>query len=82
MEIVSESILDRMPEDLCRYLENLDAVPNVPVCEANPAEVAFEVIPAGTTQIKAYFPASAKGNTVVFVHFPRGRTNDPTLRRY
>ena len=46
---------------------------NVPVCEQEPANVAFETISAGAFEMKAYFPVSSSDKTVVFMHLPGGK---------
>lgn len=70
---IPESVRQRMPPDL------LDIVPesrtaDVPIRERDPADVETEVIPAGPFEMKAYFPSIRWEKTVVFVHFPGGKS--------
>ena len=69
---IPESIRKRMPQDLLQYLLKQTTLADIPVCEQEPADVTFEVIPAGSFKIKAYFPVSSSGKTVVFMHLPGG----------
>lgn len=69
---IPESIRARMPQDLLEYLRKQTTLADIPVCEQEPANVPFEVISAGSFEIKAYFPVSPSGKTVVFMHLPGG----------
>jgi len=72
MEILSQRIRGRMPRDLLQYLLKQKTIADIPICEHEPANVDFEVIPAGSFEMKAYFPVSYSGKTVVFMHLPGG----------
>ena len=65
-------IQERMPQDLLRYIREQKAVADVPICEQEPADVAFEIISAGAFEMKIYFPVYCSGTTVVFMHLPGG----------
>ncbi|KAK5069426.1 hypothetical protein LTR51_008676 [Lithohypha guttulata] len=72
MDTLLDSMRERMPEDLYKYLKKQKSIPDITVREKKPANVVVEVIQIGTSQVKVYFPASSSGNMVVFVHFPGG----------
>jgi hypothetical protein len=72
METIPEAVRRRMPRDLLQYILEKKTLDDIPICETEPADVAFEVIPAGSFEIKAYFPVSSSGKTVVFMHLPGG----------
>jgi hypothetical protein len=72
MEIIPEPIRERMPQDLLQYVLKQKTIAHIPICEQEPADVAFEVISAGSFKIKVYFPVSSSGKTVVFMHLPGG----------
>jgi hypothetical protein len=72
MEIIT-AVRERMPQDLLRYVLKQKTITDIPICEQEPAGVAFEVIPAGSFEIKVYFPGSSSGKTVVFMHLPGGK---------
>ena len=40
-----------MPQDLLKYVREQKAIADVPICEQEPAEVAFEIISAGSIGI-------------------------------
>jgi len=69
---ISGLIRERMPQDLLQYVLEQRTLADIPVCEREPADVASEVISAGPFEMKAYFPASSSGRTVVFMHLPGG----------
>ncbi|KAF2789424.1 alpha/beta-hydrolase [Melanomma pulvis-pyrius CBS 109.77] len=72
MEKIPESLCQRMPQDLLQYVLKQKTMTNIPVSEKDPADVATEVISAGPFEMKAFFPSSTSGNTVVFMHLPGG----------
>ena len=74
METLSEPIRERMPPDLLQYILKQETVTSVPICEQEPAPVAFETIPLGAFEMKAYFPISPSDETVVFMHLPGGKS--------
>lgn len=55
MEIIPKPIRQRMPQDLLQYVLKQKTVADIPVCEQDPADVAFEVISAGSFEIKHTF---------------------------
>ncbi len=59
-----------MPRDLLKYVREQQAVAEIPICEQEPADVAFKIISAGSFEMKVYFPVSHSGTTVVFMHLP------------
>jgi len=61
-----------MPRDLLRYIVEQKAIADVPICEQEPANVAFEIISAGSFEMKVYFPVSRNGKNVVFMHLLGG----------
>ncbi|MCJ1424646.1 hypothetical protein MMC29_002534 [Sticta canariensis] len=65
---------DKLDEDVLPEVEVLKqkTITDNSVSEKDPADVATEVISAGPFEIKAYFPPSTSGNTVVFMHLPGG----------
>lgn len=74
MDGVSESVRQRMPQDLLQFCQQHRGSANLPVCEQESADVATEVIsdtPEGG--MKAYFPTIPKEPTAVVLHFPGGK---------
>ncbi len=65
-----------MPHHLTEYRPAIEwlTITNVPVSEEDPAEVATEVISLRPFAVKAYFPSSTSGNTLVFLHLPGGQS--------
>lgn len=72
MKNLSKAVLERMPPDLAQYILKQKPITNVSACEQEPAGVAFEVISEGIFEMIACFPVSSSGETVVFMHLPRG----------
>jgi hypothetical protein len=83
MELLAQTIRERMPQDLQQYISQQKTTTNIPVCEQVPADVNCEIISAGAFEMKAYFPVSTSDKTVVFLHFPGGKiTISYFLSRY
>ena len=72
MEVLTEPVRERLPQDLLQYILKQKTVAKIPICEQEPANVAFETITAGAFEMKAYFPVSSNEETVVFMHLPGG----------
>ncbi len=64
---------ERMPRDLLKYVCEQKAIADVSNCEQEPADVTFEIISAESFEMKAYFPVSRSGTTVVFMHLVKHR---------
>ena len=59
MEVLTEPIRERLPQDLPQYILKQKTIADIPICEQEPANVAFEIITAGAFEMTAYFPVSS-----------------------
>ena len=69
---ISSDIWDHMPHDLQEHLVKQKSLPNVSICEREPANVETEVIDVGPFKMKVYYPTDHRTQTLVVMHLPGG----------